>query len=485
MKTTFPRLESRRDAVRPGAALLLALALAGPAGAQLVSQKYVVTDLGTLGGTEAAALGINNAGQVVGYSQTPGDAATRAFRTAPNRSIAATDDLGTLGGPNSVAYSINSTGQVAGDADTADAGPFSSIVRRAFRADPGAPMIDLGTLAPNGGANGFNNSGGRAINDAANVVGFATVPADLCASSSHAFRTYPGQTINASVSNLGTLVPYPFLGCRSSIAWGVNSLSLTVGSTATTVTTGYPNHAFRYTPFGGMIDIGTLGGRDSQAFAVNDLAEVVGDSKLAPDAVNNPFDSPHAFLSQGIAGPRDLGTLGGTYSTAVALNMRYPLDSQVVGTSSTTGDAAVHAFLWTGNVWNGGTMVDLNSLIAANSGWELKAARAINNKGQVVCDGYRNGSFRAVRLDPADVAVGVLIGALSDPTYQLTDGQVNSLTDKLQSVYNSIQQGLVKQAVNQLNAYLNSIDSYAKNGKITTATAAALTAAGRAILAIL
>ena len=178
-----------------------------------------MTDLGTLGGSTANANGINSAGQVVGSSKTAGDTITRAFRTAANRAIAAaTDDLGTLGGANSFGNSINASGQVAGRADTASAGPFASVVRRAFRADPGAPLLDLGTLAPLGGVNVFNNSGANALNDGANVVGFATVPADGCSSVSHAFRTYPNDVISPSLGNLGTLVPAPFLNCRSSTA---------------------------------------------------------------------------------------------------------------------------------------------------------------------------------------------------------------------------------------------------------------------------
>lgn len=473
---------------RCGGALLLAVALAAPfaVGAQVVATKYVVTDLGSLGGMTANANGINNSGQVVGSSKTAGDAATRAYRTAPNKPIkVAADDLGTLGGAFSEGTSINASGQVAGRSATADVGPFGSTVTRAFRADPGAPMIDLGTLAPSGGVNGFNNSGANGINDAANVVGFATVPVDLCGSSSHAFRTFPGETINPAVSNLGTLVPYPYANCRSSTAYGVNSLSLTVGDSATNVSTGYPYHAFRYTPFGGMVDIGTLGGRDSLAYAVNDLGEIVGKSDLP-----YPATSPHAFMSQGslIVSMIDIGTLGGSYSVAYAINKRYLADSQVVGDSTTSGDAAIHAFRYTGNVLNGGSMVDLNSLIAANSGWELISARGINDNGQIVGSGWRDGVkfvAHAYRLDPADVAVTILTASLSDAQLGLTDGQINSLTDKLQSAFNSIQQGLIKQAINQLNAFVSSVQTWAKNGKITGTTAASLTASANAILAVL
>ena len=480
-----------------GALTLLACASAG---AQVVTMKYVVNNLGNLKSVDGAsvqALGLNEAGQVVGQSINAIDA-THAFRTAPNRAIQSTDDLGTLGGSFSSAYGINNASQVAGDADTALAGPFGSVVRRAFRLDPGGSMIDLGTLAPNGGANGFNNSGARGINDAGNVVGFATVPADTCGSSSHAFRTAPNASIVYSPfppygDDLGTLVPPTLttVNCRSSMAWAVNSAGDAVGDSATTLSTGLPRHAFRTAPLVYRTDLGTLGGRgNSAAFAINDLGESVGESAVALDPAGNPFDSPHAFISMGSLVPRtiDIGTLGGGYSSAAGINYRYPDDSQVVGSATTSGNAALHAFLWTGNVFNGGTMVDLNTRIAAGSGWELVGAKAINNKGQIIGAAWKNGVRfvgYAVRLDPSDVAVSVLIGTLSDAQYGLSAGQINSLTDKLTSAYNSIRAGLFKQATNQLNANINAVQVQVQNGKMSVATANALIAAINAIIVTL
>jgi probable HAF family extracellular repeat protein len=72
-------------------------------------------DLGSLAGRKTMAFGINNSGQVVGYSQLQGQ--DHAYRTLPNQAInPATDDLGTLGGQNSKAYGINELGQVVGGA---------------------------------------------------------------------------------------------------------------------------------------------------------------------------------------------------------------------------------------------------------------------------------------------------------------------------------------------------------------------------------
>ena len=70
-------------------------------------------DLGTFSGdTYSEARGINDAGQVVGYSATAGDHHLHAFITDPNGM--GMRDLGTLGGARRCVPGINDTGQVVG-----------------------------------------------------------------------------------------------------------------------------------------------------------------------------------------------------------------------------------------------------------------------------------------------------------------------------------------------------------------------------------
>jgi probable HAF family extracellular repeat protein len=115
-----------------------------------------------------------------------------------------------------------------------------------------------------------------------------------------------------------------------------------------------------------MADLGTLGGIYSGAAAINASGQVAGYSKILGGGVR-------AFITgaNGV-GLTDVGTLGGDYSSASDING----SGQLVGSASTTGNALEHAFI-TGA--NGVGMTDLGSLFG-----NLSVARDINLSGQVV-----------------------------------------------------------------------------------------------------
>src|SRR5690242_8361979 len=128
---------------------------------------------------------------------------------------------------------------------------------------------------------------------------------------------------------------------------------------------------------GSAEDLGTLGGNFSEAVAINERGQIVGLSALSGGACGGPTPSCHAFLWED-GTMQDLGTLGGGYSAAVAINN----GGKVAGNSTTPSGttcpnlpiAGCHAFLWDGT-----TMMDLGSL-----GGDFSNATDINPAGNVV-----------------------------------------------------------------------------------------------------
>jgi hypothetical protein len=94
------------------------------------------------------------------------------------------------------------------------------------------------------------------------------------------------------------------------------------------------------------------------------------------------------------------------------------------------------------------------------------------------------GTWNSGIQNPAAL-VSNLINLVSDPSLNLTSGQVSNLTDKLNNAQASIQAGLNKQAINQLNAFINSVQSSLKTGKISAQTGNRLIDAANAIIALL
>lgn len=127
----------------------------------------------------------------------------------------------------------------------------------------------------------------------------------------------------------------------------------------------------------------TLGGRSSYGQAVNNAGWVAGGSTVANGYLR-------AFLYTDSGAMLDLGTLGGGNSSAYGVN-----DAGVAVGYSENAEGDPLAFLW-----DRGSLVDLNSLIAEGSGWRLTEASAINNAGQIVGRGVLGGVERAFRLDP-------------------------------------------------------------------------------------
>jgi len=107
---------------------------------------------------------------------------------------------------------------------------------------------------------------------------------------------------------------------------------------------------------------------DSRAYAINDAGQIVGSSSTAISG-----GGVHAVLWNAAHDIRDLGTLGGNYSSAVDINA----SGQVIGMSDVAGGGAQHAFLWTAS----GGMQDLTALLGG-----VTNVVAINDAGQIAGD---------------------------------------------------------------------------------------------------
>jgi probable HAF family extracellular repeat protein len=222
-----------------------------------------------LGGTDAFATGINNAGQVAGRSKTAAGV-THAFVWTPGGAdgIPANPqmkDLNPTGGV-SQAFAINATGQVAGFLTVSG---HPKDVDRAFRYSDG--VITQLPLPGN-----VDATYAYAINDAGNIAG----------------ESYSGNsgTPHGFFYNGTSSVALGDLGGNASSGLAINNNDRVVGYS----TTGDGvDHAFVYFN-GSMTDLGTLGGHYSYANSINNNNQIIGGAFI--DDADNIF---HAFLSDG------------------------------------------------------------------------------------------------------------------------------------------------------------------------------------------
>jgi probable HAF family extracellular repeat protein len=173
------------------------------------------------------------------------------------------------------------------------------------------------------------------------------------------------------------------LGGRESEAWGISAGgSVVVGEAENPA---WQRRAFRWTAAGGMQHLGTLGGYWSYALGVS------ADGSVVVGRAENAARRSRAFRWTAARGMQDLGTLGGDWSAATGVSAD---GSVVVGRAENTAGQG-RAFRWTA----AGGMQDLGTL----PGGGPSEATAVSADGSVVVGWAYNaeGYQRAFRWTAA------------------------------------------------------------------------------------
>lgn len=274
---------------------------------------YSITDLGL-----GTGLGINNAGQVTGVSNSG-----RAYIY----SNGVTTNLGTLGGDTSYGLSINNLGQITGYSylsgnNTAHAFVYSNGV-----------MTDI--------SNGIDNSAGMGINDSGQVA---------IKSPNHSFLYS-----NGAITDLGSL------GGTGAEAHAINNAGQVTG--ISNITYGGANHAFLFSN-GAMTDVETLGGTASFGYGINDAGQITGDSNSRAFIYSNGAMTLIGNLGGGASYGYDINNLG-----------------QVTG-SAYTANHSLNAFLFSDGVMtNLNTLIDPQSGWELQSGKGINDSGQITGIG--------------------------------------------------------------------------------------------------------
>ncbi len=286
---------------------------------------------------------------------------------------------------------LNNKGSVAAGMDTAQIDPQclnagDCTASHGFFWSDGV-LSDLELLAA-GDKGNFSQS--FSMNDQDECVGISTYN-ELGASGEPLYRAVVWK--NRQIVDLGTL------GGKQSLAHAINNRGQIVGwslNQTPAETNIWEDYPF---PFGtqqravlwnnGVIqDLGTLGGPSAWAMELNEQGQVIGQSftdvpgKRSTTVGAYTWSRPFAAFLWENGQMVDLGNLGGTFNVPVRINNK----GQVIGFMTTKGDSSFHPFLW-----DKGVLKDLGTF--GGSGGQ---ANAINDAGEIVGGANQaNGAFRA------------------------------------------------------------------------------------------
>ncbi len=292
---------------------------------------------------------INAGGEVSGWGES---SLGSLYPASCSGNVQTVIPAGMIPGSSGNALGINTSGQIVGE-----------IANQAFLYSGGTTSaIDPFSTS------GFSNAYG--INDSGQIVGnYGTM-----GGGSDAYL-YSGGVF----TDLNTLTGFASPGIGTSYAYAINDNGQIVGQSAGDAAYGA---GFAYLDSGGVItpitpSASCTGG--STATAINSTGQVVGSYRVC----GSDTGVTHAFLYSG-GDTTDLGVLGDAGASSFANGIN---DSgEVVGYSEfIPGDDRNNSGDFDAFLYSNGVMIDLTSLLPANSGFtRLLDAVAINNSGQII-----------------------------------------------------------------------------------------------------
>ena len=275
-----------------------------------------INDIGTLGGTYSYAQATSDSGDVVGQSDTSGNAATHAFLW---NAASGMHDLGTLGGSYSQAIAVNNHGEVIGHSQRAD-GSYGG-----FYWSAATGMVDLGTIGDgqyvypsyindNGQVTGQIQGGSYYYRTFfwTRTSGMQDISPNSTCSNYYYYYCY---SVPQKLNSAGQVLGYYFDGYTSGsfVFTPANGTTVLSGGLSTSggysyvygqdqnnsgAVTGYSytnegtTHAFVWTADAGYTDLGTLGNDPygySYGYSINDSGTVVGQTYDCSTYQNLPF----------------------------------------------------------------------------------------------------------------------------------------------------------------------------------------------------
>lgn len=335
-----------------------------------MAASYDVVEVQPPFGGSSGVRAISQSGDIAGfYYEGPSNFYTRHFASIDGQSVVPAGWVNTSS--SSSAMAINAAGQVLWANQSWDYNGPGSVL---YDSKAGTSTVLPGLAS--------------SINESGMVAGTSFTPG-LVRSAAYIFN-------QGALLTLGDLDD----GLHRVSAASINNQGTVVG-TAYVAAEGIMSGVARAFVYDGdsMLNLGTLGGLNSQASDVNDFGLVVGSSTVAGS------EAMHAFAYQN-GQMTDLGVPEGASSSwAIAVNNSGQI---LVGSADDSGQT-IGSYLYQNGQW-----LDLSTEVTLADGWRLGGASDINDKGQIAATAFNPDGWRwqALRLDPA--------GAVPEPsTYAL------------------------------------------------------------------